>query len=117
MYEEALAEFNKEKELFGSGVLDTEFFIGITYIKMGKREEAKQIQYDLIERSKKGHDVLYFIANLYFALGDNDLGFEWLNKAYEEQDSWLSYLKIDPSLDEVRSDSRFKALLNRVGWE
>jgi tetratricopeptide (TPR) repeat protein len=117
MYEEALAEFNKEKELFGSIIFGTEALIGITYIKMGKIEEAKQIQNDLIEKSKKGHDVSYFIANLYFTLGDNDQGFEWLNKAYEERDPELWYLKVNPSLDEVRFDSRFKALLKKVGLE
>jgi serine/threonine protein kinase len=116
MYEEALDEFNKEEELFGSAV-GSDALIGITYIKMGMIEEAKQILNDLIEKSKEGHDVSYFIASLCFWLGENNQGFEWLNRAYEDQDPWLWYLKVDPSLDIVRSDSRFKALLKKVGLE
>jgi len=116
MYEEALDEFNKEEELFGSAV-GSDALIGITYIKMGMIEEAKQILNDLIEKSKEGHDVSYFIASLCFWLGENNQGFEWLNRAYEDQDPWLCSLKVDPSLDIVRSDSRFKALLKKVGLE
>ncbi|MGD9346844.1 MAG: protein kinase [Candidatus Aminicenantes bacterium] len=114
MYEEALDEFNKEEELFGSAV-GSDALIGITYIKMGMIEEAKQILNDLIEKSKEGHDVSYFIASLCFWLGENNQGFEWLNRAYEDQDPWLWYLKVDPSLDIVRSDSRFKDLLKKIG--
>jgi serine/threonine protein kinase/tetratricopeptide (TPR) repeat protein len=116
MYEEALDEFNKEEELFGSAV-GSDALIGITHIKMGMIEEAKQILNDLIEESKEGHDVSYFIANLCFWLGENNQGFEWLNRAYEDQNPWLCSLKVDPSLDIVRSDSRFKALLKKVGLE
>ena len=40
--------------------------------------------------------------------------FEWLDRAHEERSGWLTYLKVEPRLDALRSDSRFDDLLHRV---
>jgi hypothetical protein len=91
--------------------------IGIANVKMGKRWEAQQVMDDLMERSKKVYIPPYTLAILCFALGENDQGFEWLDKAYEERDGLLCVLKIDPECDSVRSDTRFTALLKKMGLE
>ena len=57
------------------------------------------------------------IATVYFALGENDEGFRWLDKAYTERDYWLLWLKIEPFFDNVRTNSKFKALLKKMGLE
>ncbi len=42
--------------------------------------------------------------------------FEWLERAYREHDFEIGMiLKIDPALDDLRSDPRFRDLLRRVG--
>ncbi len=51
-----------------------------------------------------------FIAAVYANLGMADLAFEWLDRAYDDHDSWLFNLN-DPHLDDLRSDPRFRALL------
>jgi hypothetical protein len=56
----------------------------------------------------------YQIALIYAGLGQGDQTFEWLEKAYRERSDLLVYLKVDPRLDPIRSDSRFAALLRRV---
>jgi len=68
-------------------------------------------------RSKKESISLYTIATVYFALGEDDHGFEWLEKGYGKRSGWVCYLKIDPALDSVRSDPRFKALLKKMNLE
>ncbi|MFB0566642.1 MAG: protein kinase [Candidatus Aminicenantaceae bacterium] len=117
MYEEALAEFQKEKELRGRWHPRIEACIGITYARMGKRAEAAQVLEDLLERSKKADFIPYYLAHFYFALGENDKGFELLEKASEKLRRPLSSLKVDPLLDGVRSDPRFAALLRKMGLE
>ena len=57
------------------------------------------------------------MAILYFVLGEDDLGFQWLDKAYEEYDSRMRLLKIDPVFDRVRSDPRFEAIMKKMGLE
>lgn len=117
MYKEALAEFQREKNLskvFSPFALQS---IGLAYAKMGKSEEAQQVLNELTERRKEAYVQPSHIATLYFVLGKENQGFEWLEKAYEGRDSGLTYLKTDPVFDSVRSDPRFKALLEKMGLD
>jgi hypothetical protein len=58
----------------------------------------------------------YEIALIYAGLGLKDEAFAWLEKSFSARDKGLTYLKIDPCLDPLRSDSRFQDLLRRVGF-
>ncbi|MCK4830867.1 tetratricopeptide repeat protein, partial [bacterium] len=123
MYDEALAEFQKEKvsikerptSIHLPFIIDT--WIGITYLKMGKRLEVQGVLSELMKRSKHLWSVPYSMAILYFSLGERDEGFKWLKKAYEQRDYRLCLLKIDPVFDSIRSDPRFKEMLKKVGLE
>jgi len=108
MYEEALVEFQKIK---------TSDWIGITYAKMGKKEEALKILHDRLNASKKRNLRPTSLAMLYFALEERDTGFEWLAKGFEERDSWMPGIKTDPIFDNIRSDPRYKALLKKMNLE
>ncbi|OGC79824.1 MAG: hypothetical protein A2W07_06560, partial [candidate division Zixibacteria bacterium RBG_16_43_9] len=114
MCEEALAEVEKEKTL-PKPILDPQ--IGIVYARMGRREEALQILRKYMESSTKEFISPYGLALLCFALEENDIGFQWLEKAYEEHDMWMFQIKIDFLMDSVRTDPRFKALLKKMGLE
>ena len=57
----------------------------------------------------------YEIALVYAGLKENDNAFEWMEKALVARDKGMTYLKIDPCLDPLRSDPRFNNLLTRVG--
>jgi hypothetical protein len=54
-----------------------------------------------------------FIAAVFANLGRADLAFEWLDRAYDDYDSWMFNLNY-PDLDGIRSDPRFEALLVRL---
>src|SRR5205807_1196885 len=49
------------------------------------------------------------------ALGDRDRAFEWLHKACDERDSHAIWIKVDPTLDNLRSDPRFNDQLRHMG--
>ena len=55
------------------------------------------------------------VALVYAGLGQRDEAFAWLDKAFEEHDVHLSYLKADPQWAPLRADPRFAALLRRIG--
>jgi serine/threonine-protein kinase len=47
-------------------------------------------------------------------LGESDKALDLLERAYKKRDDQIMYLKVNPNLDPIRSDPRFKDLLRRV---
>jgi hypothetical protein len=48
------------------------------------------------------------------ALGQTDAAFDWLDRAFDERRGWLAYLNVEPLLDGVRADPRFRRLQQRM---
>jgi serine/threonine-protein kinase len=118
LYEEAVKEFQREKEVADSSfasILDV--CIGIAYSRMGRKEEARKILERLELVQPLAYSMSYYKAQLCFSLGENDRGFEHLDKESERPGSLIPWLKIDPLFDSVRSDPRTKALLRKVNLQ
>jgi hypothetical protein len=50
------------------------------------------------------------------ALGEPDEAVHWLEQAYRDHSFWLAYwANVDPRLDVLRHDPRFKTLMRRLG--
>lgn len=64
-----------------------------------------------------GRTPAYWVAGYYFFLGDNDKGFEWLEKSYSRRDFELDFIKSNPNLDGVRTDVRYLDIVTRLGLE
>ncbi len=56
------------------------------------------------------------IAASFAGAGDRDAMFQYLEKAYQERDSQLLFLQIDPSFQRFRSDPRLQDLARRIGF-
>lgn len=117
MYERAIAKIQEIKSLSGGWYPELETWTGIAYVRLGKRDKAQEVLNNLIERSKKAYVPSTNLAQLYFALGENDQGFKYLEKAYEERHRDMSHLIVNPAYDRVRSDPRFKAMLKKMNLE
>jgi serine/threonine protein kinase/Tfp pilus assembly protein PilF len=102
MHEEALAEFQK---------IDDQDGIQLTYAQMGRVTEPHHAIDDIIQKSKS----LMTIAHICFLLGEFDQGFEWLEKAYEQRTRWLLYFVVSTQSEIVRSDPRYKQLVEKLG--
>lgn len=55
-------------------------------------------------------------AALNAQVGNKDKAFEYLEKAYQRREPWVSMLKVDPRLDSLRDDPRFEELTLRLGF-
>jgi len=113
MFEEAIAELSRAREL--DDTPRARAILGYTLAVAGRRDEATTILNELEELSSQKYVAPYFRVLIYTALGEQDQAFEWLEKAYEERSEWLVWLKVDPKLDSLRSDTRFTDLVQRVG--
>jgi hypothetical protein len=88
----------------------------VVYVALEKAE-ARKILDELKEQSKRRYVAPTVLAAIYGALGEKDQAFILLDKAYDEHDSILVQLKVEPIFDELRSDPRFAVLLKRLGLE
>lgn len=111
MHREAIAEFQKGIELSKSSLMTA--LLGHAYAVSGKTAQAREVLADL-QRPGQGYVSPYTVAAIYAGLGEKDQAFRLLEKAYEEHDIWMVSLKVDPVFSSLRSDRRFKELLDRL---
>jgi serine/threonine-protein kinase len=76
---------------------------------------AKASQHALDEAiAKHASDSAYQIAEARGWRGEKDSAFAWLERAYSQGDGGLAETKIDPLLESLRGDPRYKALLHKL---
>jgi serine/threonine protein kinase/tetratricopeptide (TPR) repeat protein len=109
---EAVAE--REKILSLSGSPELAASIEEDFSKAGYKGVLQSWMDGLTEISKYGYISPYSIAQAYMRMGEKEKTFSWLEKAYEEHDSGLVSLAVEPIFDPVRSEPRFKDLLRRM---
>jgi TolB-like protein/Tfp pilus assembly protein PilF len=88
--------------------------LGWSSAMAGKRNEAMRVLEELRERSTREYIGPVLSAKIYCALGENDLAFEWLERAYKEYDSSLVAILTDESLRGLHQDPRFDDLLKKM---
>jgi TolB-like protein/lipoprotein NlpI len=125
LFEQAMAEYQKVLKL-SKGVAPVEMsmkaIIAHAYAKWRKRSKAIKLL-DELTAAIRDSDQLpgiinvlqHSIAEVHAALGQVDEAFEWLNKAYDQHDMQMVSLKVNPTLDGLRTDPRLAELLRRVG--
>jgi hypothetical protein len=52
---------------------------------------------------------------IYAALGDKDEAFAWLGKACDAREAGVIWIKVDPMMDNLRSDPRFAEVVKSMG--
>jgi serine/threonine protein kinase/Tfp pilus assembly protein PilF len=89
--------------------------LGRIYALAGRESDARKILAELNQASKTKYIAPYFFAIIEGALGEKDQAFAWLEKGLNGRDPYLARLRVDVAMDPLRSDARFKLLLQRVG--
>jgi TolB-like protein len=110
MYAESLAI---SENLVGN---DMPFFsdTSYAYAKLGQREKALETIRRWKEVGKVKYISNYWVAICYAAIGDKDGAFAELEKAYQNRDWFLQRINVDPFMDPLRGDPRFKELEKRL---
>jgi serine/threonine-protein kinase len=113
MFTEAIAENQRWGELMGNE-LEASVALAQCHAAAGNRGAALALIANLDAKELPAGNLLRGIALVYAALGEIDLAFTWLEKAYARRSKALCNTKIDPKLDRLRGDPRFAELLRRL---
>ena len=113
-FPKAITEIQKAREI-EKHVAEPLASLGRAYALAGHTADARHVLDDLSKMSDTDHVTPYNVATIYTALGDKDAAIAQLEKAYQERSWYLLFLAVDPQLDNLRGDPRFKNLLGRVG--
>jgi len=80
----------------------------------GRQREALEILANLEQRRASEYIDAFYMALLEDALGRRDEAFRELERAFEENSVMFFLMDVDPKLDGLRADPRFKPLRDRV---
>ncbi|MEW6128772.1 MAG: protein kinase [Acidobacteriota bacterium] len=112
--QEAITALSKAFTFSGGG-LAYAAHLGYAYALLGKQTEALEVLNEMEELAREKYVSAYYFAIIYLGLGDKNLTFEWLEKAYEERSGFLVFLNVEPMFDSLRDDERFIDLIDRIG--
>ena len=86
---------------------------GIAMARMGQRQSALA-ELKRLEKSNQSVDSSYYIAALCAQLGYKDKAFAYLERSREDRKPDMLFVGVDPLMDPLRSDARFKSLLSKL---
>jgi TolB-like protein/tRNA A-37 threonylcarbamoyl transferase component Bud32 len=97
--------------------IETLAFLGWVYAVSGQQEKARNLLNRMLDLRARRYADAYLIGEVYAGLGEKEKAFEWLSKAYKEHAGQMFCIKVDPWIDNLRSDPRYKELLRKIGFE
>src|SRR6266850_210711 len=109
---EAVEEREKVVSLSGSPELAAS--IAEDFSKLGYKGVQQSWLDGLTEISKHGYVSSYSIAEGYMRLGQKEKALEWLEKAYQEHDSGLVSIAVEPMFGPMRTNPRFVDIVRRM---
>jgi tetratricopeptide (TPR) repeat protein len=86
----------------------------VVLIRTGRRSGVEQKIAAI--RQYYGDAASYQYGEIYAQLGDKGRAFAALDRAWQIRDSGLLALKVDPLMDPLRGEPRFRTLLNKLGF-
>ena len=114
MHTEAIAEYRRAKEIAPDQTW-TDVNLVRTLVAVGEIDQARAILNGMLRRSESRYVPPSHIASVYNQLGDTDQALAWLEKAYQERDPKMTFLKALPYWKNLETDPRFQDIKRRVG--
>jgi serine/threonine-protein kinase len=113
-FEQAIADIRREVDRPGLKTVK-KLTLAFACASAGNKEEATGILWELEPKLAEDNRLALMSAMLFTALGEKDRAFEQLDRAYQQREPGLLFVKVAPWLDPLRSDPRYAALVEKVG--
>ena len=115
MHSEALRACDHAWE-YSSGNTEAPSIAGYIYAVTGDKAKAEDKIQDMRALKKDRYVSPYNLALVYAGLGQTESALQWLEQAFEERDTHMTFL-LDYKWDGIRANERFQELLSRVGFD
>jgi serine/threonine protein kinase len=112
MHREAIAECRKARELNNDSLIKG--YLALVLARSGQREEARKLLNELKLESTQHYVTSYGVALAHIGLDEKEEAFVWLEKEVADRGYWSGVYAVDPVLDDLRGDPRFKEMLKRL---
>jgi TolB-like protein/Flp pilus assembly protein TadD len=113
-YARALTHCEKAGALARGQIVYTAALCSV-YAAAGRRSSAERLLQEMVNLTKQQYVRYIFLAAASVNLGNNERTLELLEKAYEQHDPLLVFLKADPRFEPLSRSARFRRLLDRIG--
>ncbi len=113
MHKEAIAASEKILESMPDstlGLTEMAYSLGAA----GRQTEAREILRLLEERSAHAFVPAYNLAVIHIALNEKEIAMKYMQHAYENHDWAMIVFAVEPRLDPLRNDPRFREILTRL---
>jgi adenylate cyclase len=117
MFREAVEEFKMAVDL-SNGTQMAVVSLGLGYYQVGKKAQAEILFNSLEKRSETEHIFSTIFYLIYRLRGSEDIAFEWLKRACNEHDTFLTFLRALIHFHPLflfPEGSRYKVLLKEEG--
>ncbi len=112
-YEKALNLFRRARAISGDTTTVLSY-LAQAYARSGNTVLARELLHRL-ERPANQFVSPWELALVYAALGDRSQAVASLESAADQRAGWVVLIGVDPGLDSLRTQSRFKRLRERIG--
>ena len=113
MFTEAIAFLEKQTQI--DNAPRHLAYLAYVYGRSGRQAQAQNTIDKLLTLSRQEEFDPMKLAWAYIGVGNKEQALACLEKAYSQRANGLTALKVDPLYDLLRGDSRFQALMQRVG--
>jgi tetratricopeptide (TPR) repeat protein len=112
-YKKAIAQFERARAVAGDKSIVLSYLAQVRALS-GDRAAAQKILYQLEKPAPPMFVSTWDLALIHLALGDKEKALSFLEKAVDQHVGWVVRLGVDPALDSLRVEPRFKVLQQRV---
>jgi eukaryotic-like serine/threonine-protein kinase len=111
---EAVSEYERAIRMAGTSMADPSAGLANVLAVSGRSDEARAMLHELSRQRGERYVSPWALASIHARLGELPEALTWLERAYDEHDSTLVWLKVHPRFDPLRGETRFAALLERM---
>ena len=111
---EAVEQYERVIRQAGMSMADPSAGLANVLAVSGRVGESREMLAALSRRRAESYVSPWTLASIHARLGETGEALDWLERAFEERDPALVWLKVHPRFDALRAEPRFQVLLARL---